>query len=618
MGGVPVHVPTYRFAPVAETGARAIAGTVNIVTRGGYTRRVNDVRLGVTQGSDTFNPLATWSRNATVGPFVLNGTVSAAYRRSDDRSVEQTEARRLDDDTLVLRRREEEEGRVAGRSLHASGRVEWRLPGQAGQLLLMPLWIAADSDRTGIRTLQPQLGDDVPYTRAESATTSGYSMARLHATWTRRLDDGRVEVKANAQGNRSQFDGTRDETLVDGNRRRLDTRSRLRDRTFGASAKLNRLLRESHTLVSGVEVERNHRDDGRESTLDGQPVVTGFGDAVSADTTRVALYAQDEWDVAAHWAAHVGLRWEQIRTEGTAPLDLDAPVNRSSVWTPLLHVLWKPDPKRRDQVRLSLTRSYKSPTLNQLIARPRLNTTRPPPGPNAPTDADYAGNADLRPELATGLDVAIERYLPGSGVLSVNVFHRRIRDYLRSQTALEGVPWSDVPRYVTRPRNVGRAMTQGVELEAKFRASEVWAGAPRIDLRANASAFRSKVAAVAGPDNRLDDQPPYTANLGADHRFAAVPLTLGGSANWSPGYTTRLSETQSARQNARWQFDAYALWTFNPACALRVSLADIAARDRVYGSSVDGPDASGLPARETSRVSTAGRMLATVRLEMKL
>jgi len=32
-------------APTAETGARAIAGTINIITRGGYTRRVNDVRL---------------------------------------------------------------------------------------------------------------------------------------------------------------------------------------------------------------------------------------------------------------------------------------------------------------------------------------------------------------------------------------------------------------------------------------------------------------------------------------------------------------------------------------------------------------------------------------------
>ncbi len=33
-------------APTAETGARAIAGTINIITREGFRRRLNDLRLG--------------------------------------------------------------------------------------------------------------------------------------------------------------------------------------------------------------------------------------------------------------------------------------------------------------------------------------------------------------------------------------------------------------------------------------------------------------------------------------------------------------------------------------------------------------------------------------------
>ena len=39
-------------APTAETGARAIAGTINIVTRGGTTRRVNDVRVAAAIEND--------------------------------------------------------------------------------------------------------------------------------------------------------------------------------------------------------------------------------------------------------------------------------------------------------------------------------------------------------------------------------------------------------------------------------------------------------------------------------------------------------------------------------------------------------------------------------------
>ena len=82
--------------------------------------------------------------------------------------------------------------------------------------------------------------------------------------------------------------------------------------------------------------------------------------------------------------------------------------NRSSVWTPLVHAVWMPDPKGRDQVRFSLTRSYRSPTLANLIARPSVNTRYPVPGPNTPTQPDRAGNPNLKPELAQGgLDMVV-------------------------------------------------------------------------------------------------------------------------------------------------------------------------------------------------------------------
>ena len=37
---------------------------------------------------------------------------------------------------------------------------------------------------------------------------------------------------------------------------------------------------------------------------------------------------------------------------------------------------------------------------------------------NGPTTADSMGNPNLKPELATGMDLAFERYLPQGGVLS--------------------------------------------------------------------------------------------------------------------------------------------------------------------------------------------------------
>ena len=36
----------------------------------------------------------------------------------------------------------------------------------------------------------------------------------------------------------------------------------------------------------------------------------------AASSTRMAAYVQDEWKLSTHWAAHAGLRWEGIETQG--------------------------------------------------------------------------------------------------------------------------------------------------------------------------------------------------------------------------------------------------------------------------------------------------------------
>jgi iron complex outermembrane receptor protein len=50
-------------APTAETGARAIAGTINIITRDGYNKRVNDIRLSSSYENSRIQPSASWTRN---------------------------------------------------------------------------------------------------------------------------------------------------------------------------------------------------------------------------------------------------------------------------------------------------------------------------------------------------------------------------------------------------------------------------------------------------------------------------------------------------------------------------------------------------------------------------
>jgi iron complex outermembrane receptor protein len=239
-------------------------------------------------------------------------------------------------------------------------------------------------------------------------------------------------------------------------------------------------------------------------------------------------------------------------------------------------------------------------------------------GANDEMHPDRAGNPALKPELASGLDIAMERYLSGSGMLSANLFYRHIDNLMRSQSTLETVSWADQPRWVARLQNIGDAITQGLELEAKFRASDLWLAAPRIDVRANASLFASRVTGVPGPDNRLVQQPDATANLGADYRLREWPLSFGGNLNWTPGYSTRLSDGQSVVQGAKLVFDSFLLWTINPASQLRVSLGNMAARDYVSTTLLESVNPAGQALRESQTTTAPSWRSLQVRLEMKL
>ena len=600
-------------APTAETGARAIAGTINIITREGFSKRVNDLRLSAALENDRLQPNVSWTRNDASGALTWNYSLSAFSNDRQNDSVTTTVDTDPATGATTLDQRDSGQVRERRQGLHATGRLQWRSEDMADSVTLMPLAIYSTGSTERSGTFEQSVGPGpAPYDSARTMGDGSFSLLRLNGQWNQRLGaGGRLEWKAALGQGRSKSSGVRRETTGGALSRTLADDADTTDRNLLVSGKLVKVLEGEHSLVAGGEAESNRRNERRTTLQDGVPVLTDFGDNVSASATRLALYAQDEWDLTPLWSAHAGLRWEGIDTKGSGDSATSTATNRSSVWTPLLHAVWKPTPESRDQLRFSLTRSYRSPSLQNLIGRPRVNSRYPVDKTNTRTQPDFVGNPALKPELATGIDIAAERYLPGSGVLSASVFYRQIKDLMRGVTGAdpETVSWSEQKRYVSRPQNVGDAVTQGVELEAKFRLSELVADAPRIDLRANASVFRSRVKSVPGPDNRLDSQPDYTANLGADYRVPGVPLTLGGNLNWTPAYNTRLAEIQTAYQGKKLGVDAYGLWVFNPALQLRVTASNIAALDYVTGSALGS---------ENSKTTAPSYINLQLRLEIKL
>ena len=634
-------------APTAETGARAIAGTINIITREGFKVRLNDLRIGFGVESGALSPGLNWTHNDTSGPltYTLNAGVFRGKRINDSRSSTQVVNTDTEPDTLVESRGGEGRSEDRRTGLNLGGRLLWRLNDQNDSLALMPSIFhteARGDGRFNVAQALRQASTPPFYDSGTTAFDSRFTNGRLGLMWRQRVGDVRLETNATGGLWQSRNDSVRNEFF---NTSPLPSRT-FSDQTSSREKSLNLTLKGSglagggggaggtasagagtspnpdqpapeHSLVGGIEVEGVNRDETRVSI----PDLADFGDNLKASSLRLAAYLQDEWQPTPTWGLHAGLRWEGITTRGDSGQG-DRPTNRTSVWTPLLHAVWKPDPKSRDQLRISLTRSYRSPPLGALIARPTVNRdfpVSPIDQPNRETAADSAGNAALKPELATGIDVAVERYLSGGGVLSANLFARRISNLIRAQTALEDVPWSAFDRYVRRQRNIGLASTAGIELEAKFRLDQLIAGSLPVELRSNLSVYTSRVNSVPGPDNRLDQQAKASGNLGADYRLRSLPLTLGGNLNWVPGYTTRLDADQTVAITTKRVWDGYALWTLSPTVGLRLLGSNLDPRDFTTTTVTSSFNPfSGNNERSTAQSVLPNAINWQLRLELKL
>ncbi len=603
-------------APTAEFGARAIAGTINIVLREALQRRLNDLRLGFSGESGRVSPGMSWTRNDRIGEqpgSAYNLSVSAFRRERRDDIDLRSSLTDVASGSVQQQRLETGRDRDLRSGLNITGRLQWRL-GQTDSLTVQPVAFISQGESEGTRTLvQPIPLTPAPYASANSASDSQFRVARVNLQWQKRLaPTTRLELRGGLGGFRSSARTLRQEFDANGApSRTLDDDNRTREWSWTSVGKLSHELATEHSLVTGWDLETIHRSEQRSTLQNGESLLANFGNELSASSQRIALYVQDEWNPSKQWSAYAGLRWERIATRSDDPTH---PVSRNSaVLTPLLQAVWKPNEKSRDQVRVALTRSYKSPSLRNLIAQPSLSTRYPVPGENIASSPDSVGNPALKPELATGLDLAYEHYLSAGGLLSVNLFHRRITDLIRNVTTLQTVGWANVPRWVSQPQNIGDAITQGVELEAKGRLNELIADAPPVQVRTNLSLFRSRVEGVPGPDNRLDEQPAGTANLGADYRFRGLPLTLGGNLNWTPAYETQQTLTQRRSVSTKRSFEAFAIWTFSPAMQLRVGATDLAPLDFSTVSSVDTGSL-----RDSTENRSNTRTQWSLRLELKL
>jgi len=589
------RVEIYR-APTAETGAQAIAGTINIITREGRKGMPTELKVGSSFQGGYASPTASLVKYHDAENWTANYTLSVnRYAAPDhsDNDLDRTET------AGVTQRQRVSDSHYGREGMNATARLQFK--GDPGETFTLMPFIALSQGITPGTAQATQTSTNPAVSVGSAAATNEnqnhFAVGRLNGQWRRKLSaDSSMEWKFNVGGwnshNEYQQTSTNPRLLPS-----LSENSHVQDRSVNLSGKYTNVMGGGHQWVSGAEAESVRRT---QSVIGAYQSVAGSADYQSS-SMRYAVYSQDEWQLTPHWATHLGARYEGLTTEGnTSTGDV---TNHNSVFTPLLHAMWRPDPDSRDQVRMSLTRSFKTPTMPTLLAR--RTYTR---DDNSATNPDVAGNPNLKPEVATGLDVAVERYLPQGGVLSASAFHRRVQNLIRNVTTQESSG-----RWLSSPQNISEAITEGIELEAKFRMDQWIDDAPHIDLRNNLSFYRSRVLSIMGPDNRLDQQPSMTANVGADYRLKTAPLTIGGNINYNPGYSTRLSAEQLTTISQKRVMDVYGLWRVDGSTAWRLTLSNLNPLNYNTGSVYTGNGVT-----ENSRTSNRSWTNVQILLEKKL
>ncbi len=581
----------------AELGTQAIAGTVNIVLKKTATRAAASVKVGAElQTGRTAPSLRVELSDKRDG---TSYTVPLALVRSSVEALSQEEqvASERNGALTLARRTRQLEGTLRD-ELNLSPRLNWTLANadtlSAQSFINLSRRVIDSQARETLLFGQPSA-----FPERSAQFRIGAALVRSDLSWTHRVGEGaRVELTGGVSLARRYsnfvFGALVDDTpgpaqhLVD---------SGIGELGAHLDGKLNLPLQGGHALVLGWNTAAARRQQTRLEhtfTPDGLPLAV-IDQRYDGRIDSAALFAQDDWEINASSSISAGLRWESLRTSVSD--HVGEPVRqRSSVLSPIVETLLKLSVT--DQLRFGLTRTYKAPTMFQLVPRRYVIDND-----NNPNNPDTEGNPALRPELAWGLDAAWEHYFGKDGMVGMSVFARRIDDVTLQYLYQSGARW------ISTPQNAGRASVRGAVWEAKLPLKTLFGDAPAIDLRANLARNWSHVDSVPGPDNRLDSQVPYSANVGIDYQANAA-LSVGATLTLEGGGPVRLSAHAASSADAKRGLDLYAVFKLADKTRLRIGAANLLQRDHRSALYYDADGAS-------ARSVTTDAANATLRITLE-
>jgi outer membrane receptor for ferrienterochelin and colicin len=555
----------------ADMSTQSIAGTINVILKRPISTNEQIVKMNAsTYGRLWSGGIADqWSRGSGNTTYSVNGSVNYDHNLWPSSITQHAESAGGSGFSRLTNVAEE----ITQLKLDLLPRFSWK-PSSAQQLNIDGL--------LGIQKFE-YLGDEKRHIISGTPPTfpsnildlvNHVKQVRASVQWKSPIGEaGKFEAKITLSGYRrvsdgllKGFDETRNLILT----RTID--SLLQDSNLISTGKYSVDLTHGHALGVGWAGEYGRRNEDR---IQREVSTTGFptqdmDEDYNATVSKLALYAQDEWELSPGLSAYLGVRWEGLKTR-TLGNNLSRVSNWVDVVSPTFQLLWKLPSTKGDQLRIALGRTYKPPTARDLIPRRWIVND------NTATSPNFQGNPNLRPELAWGLDAGYEHYMD-AGFTGANVYMRRIDNVIQQEVYNEDGTW------ISTPFNAGGARVFGIELEAKVKLSKVVASAPDIDFRMSATRNWSVLDKVPAPGNHLGQQPPLTYGLGADYSCKAIPLTVGANFKLDKGVFVRSSIVQSTEISEKRVLDMYGRWQIDKATQLRLTLANFLKLDDITKS----------------------------------
>lgn len=566
-------------AATAEHSMQAIAGTINIVLTKLVSKPQRDLRIHAGHAGDQNNAMVIGTLADRKGK--LSYYLNAMLTRNDDKSPNFRSDLLTTPEGRVIQSREtrsQSDSRSASLGLHP--RLSWKFDND-DQLHVSGFLQSSRGENDYLATTTNLIGvfpaPDYVNRRSDNSNRGHFRGGDVN--WVAKLGGGKLDAKLNlSKGKATTASRSLSSSADMVTNLRRDTDNDLDFANYGSTGKYARTMFENHSLAAGWEVSRQGTE---QASLRVEGLTTAIPvrivEQFAPQVTKLAAYAQDEWNITKNWSMYQGLRWEGIRTE-SAGSGLLTTQSDNHVLSPVLQTLYKFPDKSGRQLRMALTRTYKAPNTGQLSARrfeSELNTRFNP---------DSSGNPNLRPELAHGLDLTYEHFWFPGAVFSVGASVRQIKDYIRSKLTQDSRGY-----WLIQPLNDGNAQVRTLDVELKFPLKAVMKDAPPVDFRANVNRNWSKVESVPGPDNRLDQQVPLSAVLGLDYR--ADKINTGASFAYRAGGPVRISAQQSARMQPHRDLEAYVLYKIKLGLQLRVAVSNALGEDNRTESRYD--DVSG-------------------------